>query len=119
MYTRALYNVCLTVSIVFQHCLPTATGLFSLSVRPLGDPMPKHRDAELEGHILNAAYELIAEGGEQALTMRAVARAAGTTTPTVYQRFRDKRTLAELVRRRAVENLVAAITPGGSPGETC
>jgi len=81
--------------------------------------MPKHRDAELEGHILNAAYELISVGGEQALTMRAVAKAASTTTPTVYQRFRDKQSLVELVRRRAIENLVAAIVPGRSPAETC
>ncbi|HUJ29919.1 MAG TPA: helix-turn-helix domain-containing protein [Candidatus Acidoferrum sp.] len=81
--------------------------------------MPKHRDATIEGHILNAAYDLLARGGEHALTMRAVAKAAGTTTPTVYHRFKDKRDLAEVVRRRAVENLVAFIAPACSPEETC
>lgn len=81
--------------------------------------MPRHKDVRVEGHIINAAYELLEQGGEQALTMRAVAKKAGTTTPTVYHRFRDKRDLAELVRARAVEKLVKAITPAESPEQTC
>ena len=56
--------------------------------------MPRHRDARVEGNIINAAYDLLEKGGEQALTMRAVAKRAGTTTPTVYHRFKDKLDLA-------------------------
>lgn len=81
--------------------------------------MPRHRDARVEGNIVNAAYDLLETGGENALTMRAVAKRAGTTTPTVYHRFKDKRDLAELVRERAVQKLVKAITPAESPEDTC
>ena len=52
--------------------------------------MPRHPDPDLEQRILGAASRLWARGGEKALTMRAVAKAAGTTTPTVYERYRDR-----------------------------
>lgn len=81
--------------------------------------MPRHKDARVEGNIVNAAYDLLEKGGEAALTMRAVAKHAGTTTPTVYHRFKDKRDLAELVRERAVQKLVKAVTPAQSPEEMC
>lgn len=67
--------------------------------------MSRHADEGLEGHILDAAYALWKRGGEKALTMRAVAKAAKTTTPTVYERFRDKREILEGLRRRAQQNL--------------
>jgi AcrR family transcriptional regulator len=81
--------------------------------------MPKKPDALLEGRILDAAYALWEKGGEESLTMRAVARAARTTTPTVYQRFRDKRDLLEVMRGRALRQLVAAIEPAESAEEVC
>jgi AcrR family transcriptional regulator len=62
--------------------------------------MSRHPDEALEGHILDAAYQLWKRGGEKALTMRAVAEAAHTTTPTVYERFRDKRQILECLRSR-------------------
>src|SRR5438876_2042281 len=52
--------------------------------------MPRHSDPELEGRILFAARKLWHKGGETALSMREVARAAGTNTPAVYRRFRTK-----------------------------
>jgi AcrR family transcriptional regulator len=55
--------------------------------------MPRHPDPDLEARILNAAHKLWKRGGEKALTMRAVARAAGTNTPAVYRRFKDRRDL--------------------------
>ncbi len=81
--------------------------------------MPRKPDAELESHILDAAYKLWSKRGEKALTMRAVAKAAGTTTPTMYQRFRDKRDLVALLRTRALKNLVSILQPAGSPAATC
>lgn len=81
--------------------------------------MPRTPDAELEGRILDAAYRLWSKGGSHAVTMRAVARAAGTTTPTVYDRFRDKRDLLVLLRSRALEKLVSAIEPARGPLATC
>jgi AcrR family transcriptional regulator len=79
--------------------------------------MPRKADAQLEGRILDAAYRLWGEQGERALTMRAVARASGTTTPTVYERFRDKEDLLEQLRNRARQNLFDAIRPGRSLAE--
>ena len=52
--------------------------------------MPRHPDPDLEERILKAADVLWRRGGEKALTMRAVARAAGTNTPAVYRRFKDR-----------------------------
>ncbi len=81
--------------------------------------MPRKADAKLEDRILDAAYELWSKRGEKALTMRAVARAAGTTTPTVYKRFDDKRDLLALLRQRALNNLVSVLQSAHSPAEVC
>jgi AcrR family transcriptional regulator len=71
--------------------------------------MPRKADSALEGRILEAAHRLWVKGGEKGLTMRGVARAAGTTTPTVYERFRDKREIRESLRERALKNLLASM----------
>ncbi len=81
--------------------------------------MPRKPDAKLENRIVDAAYSLWSKRGAKALTMRAVARAAGTTTPTMYQRFDDKSDLLDLLRERALKNLVAVLQPAHSPAETC
>jgi AcrR family transcriptional regulator len=81
--------------------------------------MPRIADARLEGRILDAAYRLWSERGEDALTMRAVARAARTTTPTLYERFSHKSDLLALLRRRSRRNLFAAIRSSRSPVEAC
>ena len=81
--------------------------------------MPRHADPRLEARILDAAYQLWTRRGEKSLTMRGVARAAGTSTPTVYQRFRDKRDILEALRTRAQQNLFAAIKPARTLGDLC
>src|ERR1700675_1079325 len=81
--------------------------------------MPRKADARLEGRILDAAYRLWSECGEHALTMRAVARASGTTTPTLYERFSNKDDLLSLLRRRARLNLFSAIKPSRNPAQVC
>jgi AcrR family transcriptional regulator len=81
--------------------------------------MPRKPDANLEGRILDAAYRLWSERGERALTMRAVAQAAHTTTPTLYKRFRDKSDLRNFLEERARQNLFAAIKPCRSGIEVC
>ena len=55
--------------------------------------MPPHADALLEERILKAAQRLWRTRGEHGLTLRLVAKEAGTTTPTVYKRFRNKQAL--------------------------
>jgi AcrR family transcriptional regulator len=60
--------------------------------------LPRHPDPDLERRILDAASCLWARGGEKALTMRAVAKLAGTTTPTVYERYRDREDILSALR---------------------
>jgi AcrR family transcriptional regulator len=55
--------------------------------------MPPIPDKNLEERILKAAQRLWRNRGENGLTLRAVAREAGTTTPTLYKRFRNKEAL--------------------------
>jgi len=55
--------------------------------------MPPTADKNLEERIMKAAQRLWQVRGARGLTLRAVARAAGTTTPTVYKRFRNKQAL--------------------------
>ena len=71
--------------------------------------MPRHPDPELEQRILDAASRLWARGGERALTMRAVAKAAGTTTPTVYERYRDRDDILRALRLKTRVELFAAL----------
>jgi len=81
--------------------------------------MPRKADARLEGRILDAAYRIWSRRGEHALTMRAVASASGTTTPTLYERFSNKEDLLSLLRRRARLNLFSAIKPSRTPTQAC
>jgi AcrR family transcriptional regulator len=81
--------------------------------------MPRIADARLEGRILDAACRIWSEHGEDALTMRAVARAARTTTPTLYERFSHKSDLLALLRRRSRLNLFSAMRPSRSAVEAC
>ena len=67
--------------------------------------MPRHPDPDLENRILNAAQALWKRGGERSLTMRAVARTAGTNTPAVYRRFKDRRDLVRGLLLRTVARL--------------
>ncbi len=72
--------------------------------------MPRHPDPDLEQRILAVASRLWARGGEKALTMRAVAKAAGTTTPTVYERYRDRDDILRALRLQTRRDLFAALS---------
>jgi AcrR family transcriptional regulator len=72
--------------------------------------MPRQADPQLEERILDAASRLWARGGEKTLTMRAVAKAAGTTTPTVYERYRDRDDILRALRLRTRGELFAAVS---------
>ena len=67
--------------------------------------MPRHPDPELEERILNAAQKLWKRGGEKALTMRTVARAARTNTPAVYRRFKDRDDILYALLRRIADRI--------------
>ena len=59
---------------------------------PPADPVPrrKQRTPELRARVLAAALDTLRDDGVAGLTTRAVARAAGTSTPAVYELFGDK-----------------------------
>lgn len=76
--------------------------------------MPPKFDVRLEERILKAAERICAARGGKGLTLRAVARHAKTTTPTVYKRFRNKQALqvalAHRFRDELAEHCLAART---------
>lgn len=72
--------------------------------------MPRKPNPELELRILGAASRLWARGGEKALTMRAVAKAAGTTTPTVYERYHDRNDILRSLRLQTRKDLFATLS---------
>ena len=71
--------------------------------------MPPIPDKHLEARILKAARRLWRTRGESGLTLRAVAHEAGTTTPTLYKRFRNKGALRLALATRLREELNAEL----------
>jgi AcrR family transcriptional regulator len=59
----------------------------------------------LRADILTAATGLLDRGGERAVTLRAVARAAGIATPSIYPHFPDQPAVLLAVVRAAVTEL--------------
>ncbi|HEY6274016.1 MAG TPA: TetR/AcrR family transcriptional regulator [Terriglobales bacterium] len=72
--------------------------------------MPRTADPHLQDRILKAALTLLRERGQKGLTLRSVARAAGTTTTTVYKRFRNRDALVAELADRAQQRLIADLT---------
>ena len=81
--------------------------------------MPRQPDPQLENKILNAARKLWKKGGDRALTMRAVAAAAGTNTPAVYRRFRDRDDLLRALLQRSRLEIAAEMESARSVEEAC
>jgi len=81
--------------------------------------LPRQADPQLEQRILDAACRLWSRGGQEALTMRGVAKAAGTTTPTLYERYHDRDDILRAVRLQTRVELFAALGPTRSITEAC
>jgi len=79
--------------------------------------MPRHIDPEVEGRILEAARKLWRKGGEKSLSMRAVAKMAGTNTPAVYRRFRNREELLKAMVESYQEEVGKQLRPCGSVQE--
>ncbi|AHH95637.1 TetR/AcrR family transcriptional regulator [Kutzneria viridogrisea] len=81
------------------------------------DPTPQQRarnpwgqGERLRGEILEAAARLLSElGGEEGLTIRGVARAAGIAPASIYQHFADKNALVHGLIEYDYERLAAAM----------
>jgi AcrR family transcriptional regulator len=81
--------------------------------------LPRQPDPQLEQRILDAACRLWYRGGEKALTMRGVARAASTSTPTLYERYRDRDGILRAVRIQTRVELFAALGRTRSLTQAC
>jgi len=81
--------------------------------------MPRHPDPSLEDRVLRAADALWKRGGAKALTMRAVARAAGTNTPAVYRRFKDRNDLVRGILLRVAERVRKHFEQGETLEDMC
>ncbi|HXZ42585.1 MAG TPA: TetR/AcrR family transcriptional regulator [Terriglobales bacterium] len=81
--------------------------------------MPRKPDPHLEKRILNAAQELFLKGGEKALSMRTLAKAARTNTPAVYRRFKNRKQILNALVRRIQQDLFAVVEPCVSLQEVC
>jgi AcrR family transcriptional regulator len=73
--------------------------------------MPRLPDAALEERIVAAAVRLLDRGGEAAITLRAVAKEAGTTTPTIYQRFPDRAALMKKLVGQLTDGVMEILRP--------
>jgi AcrR family transcriptional regulator len=81
-------------------------------------PRPYHH-GDLRQALLDAAVALLREGGAEALTLRAVARAAGVSQTAPYRHFKDRRALVAGVAQEAFARMGAAIgiaVQRGEPG---
>jgi AcrR family transcriptional regulator len=63
----------------------------------------------LRQETLEAAIALIADRGDEAVSMRAIARAVGVTPPAVYLHFADKRELMLAVLEHVFADLARAL----------
>lgn len=94
---------------------------------PVADSLrrPERADATRNRRrVLEAAQRLFAAGGVEAVSMDAVARAAGVGKGTLYRRFGDRAGLAMALlddRERALQETVLRgappLGPGADPGE--
>ncbi len=79
------------------------------------DPMNEHDPTsevpepmvDMRSRIVAAAAVLIASGGRDAATTRAVANAAGVQAPTIYRLFGDKRGLLDAVAQHGLASYIA------------
>jgi AcrR family transcriptional regulator len=81
--------------------------------------VPRQPDPQLEQRILDAACRLWSRGGEKALTMRGVAKAAGTSTPTLYERYHNRDDILRAVRIQTRVELFAALSRTRSLAQAC
>jgi AcrR family transcriptional regulator len=81
--------------------------------------MPRKADPKLEKTIITAATRILDKNGIDAVTMREVAKAAGTTTPTLYERFKDRDALLIGVLDRVAYDMLARMQPKNSVEGMC
>src|SRR5271154_3074006 len=81
--------------------------------------MARPPDPDLENRILDAAQRLWKKGVGKAVTMRAVARAAGTNTPAVYRRFRSREDILRALWQQTRREIFQQLEPCPSVEAAC
>ena len=86
---------------------------------PTRTPARRGEVERLRQEILDAAIALIADRGDEAVSMRAIARAVGVSPPAVYLHFADKRELMLAVLEHVFADLARALEAAdhGEPQE--
>lgn len=79
--------------------------------------MPRHIDPKLESQVLEAARKLWIKGGGKALTIRSVAKLAGTNPPALYRRFRDRDAILRALVEAYQADFLKEIQSSQSPKE--
>jgi AcrR family transcriptional regulator len=77
-------------------------------------PARRGEGERLRGEIVEAAIALIADRGDEAVSMRAIARAVGVTPPAVYLHFTDKRELMLAILEHVFADLGRALEEADS-----
>ena len=70
---------------------------------------PRQHDEQTRASLVTTAEQLVAEGGPDALSVRAVAAHAGTTTRAVYSLFGSKQGLLTALAQQAYDQLHATV----------
>ena len=73
------------------------------------EPRRRYHHGDLRRALVHAAAELLREGGQDALTLRAVARRSGVSHSAPYRHFSDRAALVSAVAAHAFADLVACI----------
>ena len=77
-----------------------------LSRRPRN---PRGEGARLRSEIVAAAHRLLDEGGEDAVTLRAVARDIGISAPSIYRHFDDRQAILLTVAVDVFDELATSL----------
>lgn len=75
---------------------------------PIRDRKSRQQEA-LRTAIVDAAYALVEEGGEEAVSIRAIADRIEYSLRTIYLYFTDKEAILDAVRERGFEELAALL----------
>jgi AcrR family transcriptional regulator len=87
---------------------------------PVTDPRASDDDLTAKARIRNAALDLYAEQGEDRVSMRAVAAAAGVTVGLVQHHFKTKDGLRNAVEQLVVDyhaQAIAQVPDNGTPAQ--
>lgn len=79
--------------------------------------MPRPIDPGLESKVLEAARKLWVKGGGKALTIRSVAKLAGTNPPALYRRFPDRDAILKALVEAYQADFVRDVESSESPKE--